>query len=290
MVLQATGQIRFSEIISEFRRSQTQTGISTFYQGAGIVNFASQKVPKAGQIKSSDYYGAVYAVEYSLSFISNGSWTNVNVYNNLTTTPLGGITRTPSNTWDGVTPVAVTLNISGDQNTRAQLSGFPALNTGTGYPSGSAMYLINRGWIGGNGGNGGPGGTSSSRNGGNGQNGGDGLNMSINTILENYYIISGGGGGGGGGSAETVSYLQTNSGCPGGGGLSRFGDPNVFVPFCNQSGGKGATGGAIGKNGNNGESVGSNVGGTGGAAGFAIRTTNSATLSGFTGQVYGSVQ
>lgn len=102
-------------------------------------------------------------------------------------------------------------------------TGNPAFDTGV-FPVGASLKIINQGFIYGTGGLGGSGGAVPV----NGGDGGLGLNLQVDTVIDNLLGNIGGGGGGGGG---TFSYFNAN-GSGGGGGaggiavIGGFGDTN----------------------------------------------------------------
>lgn len=143
-----------------------------------------------------------------------------------------------------------------------------AIDTGSSWPAGSTIHLINNGHIVGRGGDGGvnplPGGTA------NGDDGGDALNLTYNLTLDNFGIIGGGGGGGatdyfspvkfhgGGGAGNSIGICSNPAGngtletggrwtsvAPKGGDLGQDGEDGGFNPVFG-----GAAGNAINKNGN----------------------------------------
>lgn len=169
----------------------------------------------------------------------------------------------------------------------------PALTTGTCWPAGSTVTLINNGSIYGKGGNGGaamiayvanPGGA-----------GGPALNLSFNLTIDNTNgIIFGGGGGGGAGGHGTNRGITNGCGGGGGGGQSGFtsnggsgcsgsgsgGSGSIVGPgaggnrnYCHGNGGAGGAWGTAGSNGAkpSGCTNDSYSGGPGGAAGKAIQ-------------------
>lgn len=143
-----------------------------------------------------------------------------------------------------------------------------AIDTGSSWPGGSTIRLINRGHIVGRGGDGGvnplPGGTDD------GDPGGDAINLTYNLSLDNFGIIGGGGGGGatdysspvklhgGGGAGNSIGICSNPAGngsletggrwttvAPRGGDLGQSGGDGVFEPVFG-----GAAGNAINTNGN----------------------------------------
>lgn len=98
----------------------------------------------------------------------------------------------------------------------------PALATGTCWPAGSTVTIVNNGSIYGRGGDGGAGGnytSSKPQNGAAGGSGGPAVGLSYPVTIDNTNgQIFGGGGGGGGGPASLVAGRARNGGSGGGGG------------------------------------------------------------------------
>ena len=99
--------------------------------------------------------------------------------------------------WNGVVAVNVLVTIGDGIAAFSNSTGAWALDTDTGYPSGSTITLVNRGFIAGKGGAGAIGGYVLAV-GNSGGNGGPALLVRTPVTIYNYGIIGGGGGGGGG--------------------------------------------------------------------------------------------
>jgi len=181
-------------------------------------------------------------------------------------------------------------------------TGVPALTTGTCWPAGSSITLINDGSIYGRGGDGGSGphtytGTQFFCNGYGGGVGGPAVGISYPLTIDNThgYIFGGGGGGGGGGAASGVGTCYywgggggggqgsiSSNGGGGGPGGSSGGAGTIAGPgaggaggsYSRGYGGAGGTGGSWGVYGSSGGSAswsgGTGYGGAGGAGGPAI--------------------
>lgn len=95
----------------------------------------------------------------------------------------------------------------------------PAFDTGTSWPIGSKVSIVNNGYIIGRGGDGGAG-DPSYAGGGNGGSGGTAINLGINTNINNVYgyIYGGGGGGAGAGTTVWLWVYYNRTGASGGGG------------------------------------------------------------------------
>lgn len=118
--------------------------------------------------------------------------------------------------WDEVSPILSTVTINAGVRVSSSSIGSYAFATGTVFPSGSSLTLINNGTILGKGGNGGAGGNSVVAPTA-GQSGGPALLINLPTLLYNYGRIAGGGGGGGGGRGWTAGFDNFGGGGAGGG-------------------------------------------------------------------------
>lgn len=157
-------------------------------------------------------------------------------------------------------------------------TGTPAFETGSGFPLGSVLNLVNNGSIYGHGGGGGAGHSGATYGAAPGAPGGTGLKADNALRVTNNGTIGGGGGGGGGGGMSTQSTNNNSfygDGGPGGNGAGAV-NGNVYSPTAGQQGGSGTlyrpyggNGGSLGIGGSSGES-GSQGGGGGGAGGSAI--------------------
>jgi hypothetical protein len=158
----------------------------------------------------------------------------------------------------------------------------PALTTGSGWPVGSKLTLVNNGEVMAQGGAKGNGGTSAHHNGYNGEAGGHALEISdanLALIIDNTfgYIYAGGGGGGGGGYCY-FGILNLNGGDGGHGagwqGAQTSGEPGDSGGGGNHAG-DGGNGRAYGFDGADGTEAncGTNKGipGSGGVGGKAVK-------------------
>src|SRR3989344_5684114 len=219
--------------------------------------------------------------------------TTTPTYTNINLCTLAGNPTTPS-TYVFTIPAGVIIN----SNSTSQ----PALTTGTCWPAGSSITLINDGSIYGRGGEGGSGphtytGTQFFCNGYGGGVGGPAVGISYPLTIDNThgYIFGGGGGGGGGGAASGVGTCYywgggggggqgsiSSNGGGGGPGGSSGGAGTIAGPgaggaggsYSRGYGGAGGTGGSLGGYGSGGGSAswsgGPGSGGAGGAGGPAI--------------------
>ena len=167
--------------------------------------------------------------------------------------------------WDGIAPLKATVMVNAGVYVYSTSTASPAFDTGTPFPSGSTITLINNGYIYGMGGAGATGGRSippspMAETPAAGSSGGPALNAQAAITVVNIGVIAGGGGGGGGGGgAYRDSGGWFNSGGGGGGG------------------GQGYNGGALGSGGSTGGG-GYNVNGNAGTAGS--KTANGTAGSG----------
>lgn len=109
--------------------------------------------------------------------------------------------------WDTVTPLDATVTINSGVYVGSTSTGSYAFQTGSGFPAGSVLRLINNGIILGRGGDGGNGGQWSA-NGSGGGNAGPALLASAAIQITNNNQIAGGGGGGGGGASR---YMERSA-------------------------------------------------------------------------------
>lgn len=131
--------------------------------------------------------------------------------------------------WDGITPTQITVTVQSGIYVSASTVSTYAMDTGSGFPVGTTITLVNNGFILGLGGAGGAGGSVSSTGiispPGSGQTGGNALRAQYAITIFNYGTIAGGGNGGGGGTAakqegEKASQKKSWGGGGGGGGRS----------------------------------------------------------------------
>lgn len=116
--------------------------------------------------------------------------------------------------WDGARPLLATITVPGGGVVGATSTGLYAFSTGSGFPAGSVIALVNNGTIVGAGGAGGNWGTVGSA-------GGSALWAQFPLTVTNNGTIAGGGGGGGGSNRATV--VNVLAGGAGGGGGRGYG-------------------------------------------------------------------
>lgn len=179
MTLQASGSISLSQIAAEFGGTGTQS-ISTHVGRVG-------KSAAAGQnVAFSNFYGKSNVYVLALTIAAN-------------TTDYNLKTAATNAGWNGTTAINLTCTINAGVYVYASSTGVYAFQTGTSYPAGSSITIINNGTILGKGGNGGNGGGATSA-GGAGSAGGPAFYAGAGCTVTNNGTISGGGGGGGGGA------------------------------------------------------------------------------------------
>lgn len=106
--------------------------------------------------------------------------------------------------WDQVTPLQMSVTVNNGIVIGSTTTAAPAFDTGTGFPIGTTLALINNGTITGKGGTGGGGGIYNYGNGNDptgypGESGGVAFRAQLSIVVSNNGTIQGGGGGGGGG-------------------------------------------------------------------------------------------
>lgn len=195
---------------------------------------------------------------------------------------------TASPSWDGTRAVDVILTVNSGFWVGMNAAVNAAIDTDTGWFTGTNLRLINDGTVAGWGGTGG------ASNGGNGAAGGDAIYMQYPLAIDNSggYIKGGGGGGGGGGHLS--DGLANANGGGGGGGQGNIGGtggadssgasgptpgsrtsngnggPGGTDTFYSENAGPGGNGGLFGSSGNPGLGAIGGSGGSGGAAGRAV--------------------
>ena len=208
MALQASGTIKYSQIIAEFG-TPNNGGLGEYRLGGGE-NVGSLSnvpldvgVPVSGQIKFSDFYSKRLNQIVDLHSIGNNTvrqdakdrWNNGNVH-------IVGSSRTgktqPPDTIDDRIIINVNNTIGSAQGTQTHC----ALKTGT-WDSGTTLVIEigPSGKLYGSGGKGGNGGSASGGQGDNGETGSSALGIQYACTVNNLGVIQSGYGGGGGGGA-----------------------------------------------------------------------------------------
>ena len=252
MAIKSSGSLALSEIQTEFTGANP-ISLSEYYRGGAYVpNFTTSvnsNVSTSGAISASKFYNT------SRRYVINATLTTSNT--------------TGFNLWDWIVAnygsFSVPYDVTFNNNVliRSNTLGVSSFTTGTGWPSGSTITIVNNSEIIGRGGNGGAGGTIASPTGGNGGNGGTAISLSYPVTIYNNSVIYGGGGGAGGGglSRSTGPYNGADQIYAGGGGGASQGNGTNGVG--------GASNipnylGIFDRNGADGSSVTTGVGGIGG--------------------------
>lgn len=279
--------LQSSEVIS-LLDIQTELGLSGTISLGNTAVRTLGKVP-SGTISMSNFYGKANLQEVVFDNVG-GAWgtpQNWNLYNLFV---LQGIAITSKN-------IKVTIKNITISSTATSI---PALETGTGWPTGTKLevYLTNATVLG-RGGNGGAGGYRTVGSPG----GAGGAAMRITGAISGgaikvelgptCYIRAGGGGGGGGGGGihhigQEGTYYYT--GGTGGRGAGTLGANTVGITTLYA--GTGGTGGTYGTAGANGVSyswAGGWAGGPAGAAGAALVNNTLATKVGWSGNYWGAL-
>ena len=280
MALQASGQIKYSEIIAEFG-TPISGGIGEYRLSENVGTLTNLPldtgVPQSGQIKFSDFYSKRLNQVVDLYSIGNNSsrqvakdrWNNGNVH-------IVGSTKTtktqPPDTVDDRVIINVNATIRSVKGTQTHC----ALRTGN-WDSGTVLEIEigTSGKLYGSGGNGGNGGSANETAGTNGQTGSSALGIEYPCSINNLGIIQSGygGGGGGGGNTRTTGGGKksgaTTNGSSGGGGGGGAGLPagdagGVQTPLAVGGGSAGSAGQAGSLSGQASGGAGGSEAGTGG--------------------------
>ena len=301
MALQASGQIKYSEIIAEFGTPNTG-GIGEYRLSENVGSLSNLPldtgVPQSGQIKFSDFYSKRLNHIVDLHSIGNNTsrqnakdrWNNGNVH-------IVGSTKTgktqPPDTIDDRVIINVNATISSAKGTQTHC----ALRTGT-WDSNTTLEIEigTSGKLYGSGGDGGTGGSANETPGTDGQTGSSALGIQYPCTVNNLGVIQSGygGGGGGGGNTRTTGGGKkggaTTNGSSGGGGGGGAGLPagsagGVSTPL-SQGGGSAGSAGQAGSL--SGQATGGAGGSEAGAGGDSSPVNNSSTKADDGGQPSGA--
>ena len=301
MALQASGQIKYSEIIAEFG-TPNNGGLGEFRISEDVGSLddlpLDTGVPQSGQIKFSDFYSKRLNQVVDLYSIGNNTsrqnaknrWNNNNVH--IVGSSKTGKTK-PPNTNDDRVIINVNKTIRSVKGTQTHC----ALRTGN-WDSGTILEIEigTSGKLYGSGGNGGSGGNANETAGTDGQTGSSALGIQYPCTINNLGVIQSGygGGGGGGGNTRTTGGGKkggaTTNGSSGGGGGGGAGLPagsagGVSTPL-SQGGGSAGSAGQAGSL--SGQASGGAGGSEAGAGGNSSPVNNSATKADDGGQPSGA--
>jgi hypothetical protein len=291
MALQASGQIKYSEIIAEFGTSNSG-GIGEYRLSESVGTLTNLPldigVPQTGQIKFSDFYSKrlnqvvdLYSTSVNNTSRQNAKdrWNNGNVH-------VVGSTKTgktkPPNTIDDRVIINLNATISSVKGTQTHC----ALRTGN-WDTGTSLEIEigTSGKLYGSGGDGGTGGSANETPGTDGQTGSSALGIQYPCTINNLGVIQSGYGGGGGGGGNTrttgggkksgaVTNGSSGGGGGGGAGLPAGAGGGVQTPLA-VGGGSAGSGGAAGSL--NGQSPGGAGGSEAGTGGNSSPVNNTAT-------------
>ena len=291
MALQASGQIKYSEIIAEFG-TPNSGGIGEYRLSESVGTLTNLPldigVPQTGQIKFSDFYSKrlnqvvdLYSTSVNNTSRQNAKdrWNNGNVH-------VVGSTKTgktkPPNTIDDRVIINLNATISSVKGTQT----YCALRTGN-WDTGTSLEIEigTSGKLYGSGGDGGTGGSANETPGTDGQTGSSALGIQYPCTINNLGVIQSGYGGGGGGGGNTrttgggkksgaVTNGSSGGGGGGGAGLPAGAGGGVQTPLA-VGGGSAGSGGAAGSL--NGQSPGGAGGSEAGTGGNSSPVNNTAT-------------
>ena len=208
MTIKSSGSIGISDINAECAFNVNTTRSLNDTISRYVANISS------GVISLSDFYGKALNKQ------------NINVTIAGHTTDLNLKSLAIAYGWNQIAPLNLVLTINSGVIVGSSSIYSYAIDTSSGYPSGSTLTIYNYGYITGRGGDGGGAGRSYA-----GDPGGPALIASNALTLYNYGVVQGGGGGGGsrpdlgwGGGAGGAGYPGGNGGI--GGGYSDGANPN----------------------------------------------------------------
>ena len=290
MALQASGQIKYSEIIAEFG-TPNYGGIGEYRLSENVGSLSNlpldSGVPQSGKIKFSDFYKRLnHVVDLYSTPVNNSSrqnakdrWNNGNVH--IVGSTKTGKTQPPDTVEDRVI-INVNATIASAKGTQTHC----ALRTGNWDTNTTLEIEIGTsGKLFGSGGNGGTGGNANETAGTDGQTGSSALGIEYPCTINNLGVIQSGygGGGGGGGNTRTTGGGKkggaTTNGSSGGGGGGGAGLPagsagGVSTPL-SQGGGSAGSAGQAGSL--SGQATGGGGGTEAGDGGNSSPVNNSAT-------------
>ena len=294
MALQASGQIKYSEIIAEFG-TPNNGGLGEFRISESVGTLTNLPldtgVPQGNsQIKFSDFYSKRLNQVVDLYSIGNNTsrqnaknrWNNGNVH--IVGSSKTGKTK-PPNTNDDRVIINVNNTIRSVKGTQTHC----ALRTGN-WDSGTVLEIEigTSGKLYGSGGDGGSGGSANETAGTDGQTGSSALGIQYPCTINNLGVIQSGygGGGGGGGNTRTTGGGKksgaTTNGSSGGGGGGGAGLPagnagGVQTPLSAGGGSAGSAGQAGSLSGQANGGAGGSEAGNGGNSGAVNNSSSKAS-------------
>lgn len=258
MTIKSSGSLALTEIQTEFGGANP-VGMSEYVRGGTYVpaNYPNRGITSSNlNIAVSSYYSTQLRWAFNLTISANTVQFNLSDY----------MTANYSAYINGAIDFTITINAG--VYVYSNSTSIPAFDTGTSWPTGSTITIINNGYIVGCAGSGRPAGSYNQPTGGTGT-GGNALNLgwAVSINNSNGYIYGGGGGGGaGGGSRHGIdTMLHQVTGGDGGAGQSATGGPaggsgGNAVSYTASKGvtfelraGDGGSGGEFGKVGKNGQ-------------------------------------
>ena len=296
MALQASGRIKYSEIIAEFG-TPNNGGLGEYRISENVGSLSNLPldigVPQSGQIKFSDFYNKRLNHVVDLHSIGDNTrrqdakirWNNNHVH--IVGSTKTGKTR-PPDTIDDRVIINVDNIIGSEKGTQTHC----ALRTGN-WDSGTSLEIEigPSGKLYGSGGDGGSGGSANNGRGGDGQTGSSGLGIQYPCTVNNLGVIQsgyGGGGGGGGREQQTNTGKKSppaNNGASGGGGGGGAGLPAGNGGVSPQNAFGGGTNGSDGQAGSLSGKATGGIGGNYGADGGDSSDVNNTATKGDDGEV-----
>lgn len=200
MTLQASGPISFSDLQGEYGGT-APLALNAYYRGgARVQNIASNaNVPLSGPISLQNFYGQGNSTAINRVIAADENNFNFRAW-------------ALSQGWDGVSPLDMTVTVNSGVYVSATTTAGFAIDTGTPFPAGSVLRLINNGFIVGMGGAAGTGRNSDGTGGGVGLAGGTALRAQFALQVTNNGTIAGAGGGGGGGHGFVTTFNDGKGG------------------------------------------------------------------------------
>lgn len=206
MALPLSGPLSLAQIQTEFGGTNP-ISLNEYYRGGAFVTSNNTNVPTSGVIRISNFYGATKQFSFTIS-------SNLSTPQNLRSLALAA-------GWNGSDAVLATNNAIISSNT----TGTPALTINGSFPNG--LVFVNNNYVVGMGGYGG----YFNVNSGQGYPGGTAILVATTVSITNNGTLAGGGGGGGAGfSWGWNGYERSTPGSGGASGLTQAGAPGPIYP------------------------------------------------------------